>query len=274
MSTAQVTISPLLYKVKNQVKRAVAGLAPAPADPGFRILLYHAVDAVDPEDQLSLRVPPEEFRAQMKLLKAEGYRVVPVRSLLDGQGRDDTVRVAITFDDGYQSQLHAAAILEEFGFPATFFVVIRFLNGEQTGDLYWERWKHMGWKDLRALSGRSFEIGAHSFSHRYLTRCLPSELEREVKGAKSCLEERLGQSVMSFSYPHGAYNDAVRRAVQESGYRLACTSVLGTNHDPWPWFELRRTEISGAGGLRDFDMKLRGKYDWLGYWQQWQAGHD
>lgn len=257
--------------MKQTVKRALARLGPAPRDPGFRILLYHAVDTMEPTDRLSLRVPPEVFRAQMEVLRTEGYQVVPMRSLLHGLDNGDVARVAITFDDGYRSQLRAAATLEEFGFPATFFVVIRFVNGDQTGTHYWERWDHMGWEDLRALSGRGFEIGAHSVSHSRLTRCPPGELRQEVTGAKSCLEDRLGEAVMSFSYPYGAHNDTVRRAVQEAGYRLACTSVYGANRSPWPWFELRRTEISGRDLLDDFRWKLQGKYDWLGYWQRWRA---
>ena len=73
----------------------------------------------------------------------------------------------------------------------------------------------------------------------------------------------------SFSYPYGAYNDVVQQIVKEAGYRLACTSIYGTNRTPWRRFELRRIEISGADRLVDFRHKLQGKYDWLGHWQRW-----
>jgi len=255
--------------MKQIVKRALARLAPVSSDPGLRVLLYHAVEEEDPSDRLLLRVSPETFRAQMEILRTEGYQVVPLKSLLDGLGNVSVPRVAITFDDGYRSQLQAASILEEFGFPATFFVVIRFLNGDQAATNYWEEWDHMGWKDIQALLGRGFEIGSHSVSHPCLTRCLHDQLQQEVKGAKTCLEDRLSQSVIGFSYPHGAYNSIVRHVVQEAGYQLGCTSVYGMNCFPWPFFELRRIEISGADRLVDFLNKLRGKYDWLGYWQRW-----
>ena len=257
--------------MKQIIKRALVRLAPVSSDPGLRVLLYHAVEEEDPSDHLLLRVSPETFRCQMGILRAEGYQVVPLKSLLDGLGNVSVPRVAITFDDGYQSQLQAAAILDEFGFPATFFVTIRFLNGDQAATNYWEKWDHMGWKDIQALFARGFEIGAHSVSHPCLTRCHPAQLQQEVKGVKSRLEDCLGQSVISFSYPYGAYNNAVQHGVQEAGYRLACTSVYGVNCLPCAWFELRRTELSGADRLEDFRRKLQGKYDWLSYWQRWRT---
>lgn len=253
--------------MKRAAKRLLSRVAPAPHDPGFRVLLYHAVDEPDSADRLSLRVAPQAFRAQMELLHAEGYRVVPLRDVLnsdDGHGP----RVAITFDDGYQSQLQAVPVLEEFGFSATFFVVSRFLDGETTDAHYWEQWKYMRWEDIRRLAGTGFEMGCHSASHQRLTGCSPASLEVEIRGAKSRLEDFLGQPVLSFSYPHGATSRAVQRLVQNAGYRLACTSFFGANRAPVQSFAVRRTEVSGADSLIDFRRKLQGRYDWLGHWQR------
>lgn len=259
--------------MKQPIKRILAQLAPAPSAPGFRVLLYHAIGTRDPADRLALRLPLTAFRAQMQLLQTLGYHVVPLQSLLDGSQSAGTGQVAITFDDGYRSQLEAVQILEEFGFPATFFVVARFLDGDYAATHYWERWEHMEWRDVRMLSERGFEIGAHSVSHRRLSLCTPTELREEVGGARSYLEDCLGRVVLSFSYPYGVHNHMVRHVVEDSGYRLACTSECGTNRCPWRYFELRRTEISGADGLGDFRRKLSGKYDWLGPLHRWRALH-
>ena len=260
--------------MKQAIKRTIARFAPAKTESGLRILLYHAVEELDPADRLSLRVSPEAFRVQMALLREAGYQVVPLRSPLDGADGNGTARVVITFDDGYASQLAAADVLEEFGYPATFFVAPRFLDGNAAGRDYWERWGYMDWGQLRSLADRGFEVGAHSASHpERLTQCSSVEVEQEIAGAKRLLEQRLGGPVESFSYPHGAYNAAVERSVQEAGYRLACTSVAGINRDPWRWFALRRTEIAGTDGLMEFQQKLQGKYDWVGPWHQWRAAH-
>lgn len=257
--------------MRASVKRFLATVTPAPPQDGWRILLYHAVDEPSPEDRLGLRVSPAAFREQMGWLKEEGFTVVPLAAL--GIGAAGARPVAITFDDGYASQLTAAAILEEFGFPATFFVVPGFLDGRAGGGGYWERWGYFGWGSLQTLAACGFEVGAHSASHVRLTRCSPHELEEETLGAKQRLEAMVRREVASFSYPHGAFNERVARAVRQAGYRLACTSLYGVNRVPVPQFALRRTEVTGRDRLDDFAMKLTGRYDWLHLWQRWQLTH-
>ncbi len=259
--------------MKHAITRTVSRLVPTTRQGGVRILLYHAVGRADPYDRLALHVSPDAFRAQMELLRAEGYQVVSLSSLLDGGSPDSATRVAITFDDGYRSQLLAADILDEFKFPATFFLVSRFLDGERVRGEYWDQWEHLRWNELRSLLERGFEIGGHSASHVPLTRCPSSVLQGEVVDVKASLEDRLGCQVMSFSYPHGAFNQTVVDTVKQAGYQLACTSLYGVNRTPQSWFALRRIEITGEDRLSDFRSKLLGKYDWLRAWQRWQATH-
>lgn len=233
-------------------------------------MLYHAVEEPSAEDRLGLRVSPAQFRRQMAWLKEHGYRVVPLNSLRDDVIEPAAKTVAITFDDGYASQLAAAIVLEEFGFPATFFVVPAFLDGHRRGDGYWERWGYFDWRQLATLAARGFEIGAHSASHAPLTRSGPEALAEETGGAKARLERELGRAVESFSYPHGAFSKAVAGAVREAGYRLACTSLYGANRVPASWYTLRRIEVTGQDRLMDFAWKLSGKYDWFAAWQRLQ----
>ena len=258
--------------MRTSVKRWLATVAPVLPQEGVRVLLYHAIEEPKPDDRLGLRVSPAAFREQMAWLKDEGFRVVPLGTVGSNTGRERTV--AVTFDDGYASQLAAAAILEEFGFPATFFVVPAFLDGRAGHGGYWEHWDYFSWGALQTLAACGFDVGAHSASHVRLTRCRSvRELEEETLGAKRRLEAMVRRPVSSFSYPHGAFNDTVARAVQQAGYRLACTSLSGVNRAPRSWFALRRTEVSGFDRLSDFAMKLSGKYDWLQLWQRWQLAH-
>ena len=259
--------------MKPAITRTLSRLAPRARHPGVRVLLYHAVGAADPSDRLSLRVPLEAFRAQMRLLKEEGYRVVPLRSLLEGGEEGQGQRVAITFDDGYRDQLQAAVVLQEFGYPATFFVIVHSLDGTRHGSHYWEHWKHMDWADLGTLVDRGFEVGAHSMSHAPLTRCSAAQLLEQVAGAKQQLEARLGRPVLSFSYPHGAYDERVQDVVARTGYRLACTSVCGGNRMPASLLAVRRLEIVGTDRVEDVRRKLQGHYDWLIPWHTWRAAH-
>jgi len=78
------------------------------------VLLYHRVAAVA-HDPLGLAVHPDRFAAQMAWL-ADRHAVVP----LERAGAPGTV--AVTFDDGYADNLHAALpVLTAHGIPATLF---------------------------------------------------------------------------------------------------------------------------------------------------------
>ena len=181
------------------------------------------------------------------------------------------MRIAITFDDGYRSHAWAAAILRDFGFTATFFVVPRFLDGRHTAPPYWENWGHLTWEDISVLGEQGFEIGAHSTTHADLTTCSGARLDDEVSGARALLERRLGRPIRSFSYPFGRHDRRVRQAVERAGYALACTSRYGLNRTPGPSYQVPRTEVSGDDDLTVFRLKVRGKFDWLRYWQSLTA---
>ena len=246
----------------------MAGIAPDTPAGGMRVLLYHSIDDPDPADRLALRVSRARFVEQMHVLRDEGYSVVSLGEATEPRtASHDRVSVAITFDDGYWSQGWAAETLREFGFPATFFLVPRFLDGVTAPAAYWEQWGHLRWEEAAALMESGFEVGAHSATHPDLRTCEDSHLDREVAGSRALLEARLGGHVVSFSYPYGRHDARVRRAAERAGYQLACTSRYGVNRTSGPSWAVHRTEVSGLDDVRDFRMKLRGQYDWLGYWQ-------
>lgn len=245
----------------------MASVAPSAPEAGVRVLLYHAIDGPDPADRLGLRVSREAFRAQMTALRVEGYRVVPLAHVLDTSCPNEPRLVAITFDDGYRSEVSTAEVLGELGFTATFFVVPRFLDGVKQPAHYWERWPHMTWDEAGALVDAGLDVGAHSMTHPDLTGCDPSLLAEETAGVKGLLEKRLGRDVVSFSFPYGRHNERVRQATEHAGYRLACTSRYGINTTRGPRFDVARTEVTGMDRLVDFRRKLQGKYDWLAIWR-------
>lgn len=107
------------------------------ADKAF-ILMYHRVAAEDC-DPWDLCVSPERFEDQLRCL-ARDYRVVALTELLaehlNRRLSDGTV--AITFDDGYADNLHAAApLLVRHGLPATFFVTSGAIGSPR--EFWWDR---------------------------------------------------------------------------------------------------------------------------------------
>src|SRR6202020_461717 len=128
-----------------------------------------------------------EFRQQIQHLKAGGYQGASVgRSLEFAAGK----RVAISFDDGSETDLLAAApILREAGFNATFYITAGWLG----------RPGYLSAAQLRELIHQDFEIGCYSMTHAYLTDLDDSALYRETYDAKSRLEEVIGTPVHHFS---------------------------------------------------------------------------
>jgi len=107
---------------------------------GGLVLLYHRV-AEPSRDPFSLCVSPQSFADQIETL-VKFAKPMALADLVDAVREDDVPRraVAVTFDDGYADNLHAAKpTLERFGVPATVFLATGFL-----GAAFW-------WDDLAAV---------------------------------------------------------------------------------------------------------------------------
>ncbi len=88
----------------------------------------------------------------------------------------------------------------------------------------------MTWEDVTALARAGMDIGSHTRSHRVLQTLDPDELDRELRGSRLELEERLGAPVTSLAYPVGyplGSNASLRDAVRAAGYELGLTCRSG-----------------------------------------------
>jgi peptidoglycan/xylan/chitin deacetylase (PgdA/CDA1 family) len=117
-------------------------------------------------------------------------------------------------------------ILERFGFSATVFVVAGRLGGENDWKHYYEpqsRMKLLGAEEIREVSERGIEVGAHGMSHVALPGLEAELLEEEVKSSHRVLSEALGEAVEGFCYPYGSVDRAAVEAVRRTRrYVYAC----------------------------------------------------
>jgi peptidoglycan/xylan/chitin deacetylase (PgdA/CDA1 family) len=108
----------------------------------------------------------------------------------------------------------------------------------------------MNWAELRAVAAEGVEIGCHTESHPILSRLSsPADLDREIRGAKQWMEERLGAPVRHFCYPNGRAVDvgeAAVKCVRESGYASAVTCTWGLNTVETEKFQVRRTPLDST----------------------------
>jgi len=185
---------------------------------GSCILTYHSLDT----SGSVISIPPKLFRQQMEWLAATRVAVVPL-----GRVRETTGAVAITFDDGFHNFFeHAAPVLQEFGFPATVFVVSDFCGGAndwptQPRTPAVPKLELMPWSELQQIAKAGISIGCHTATHPYLSRLNAAELEEELARSRSAIEQRVGMAVETFAYPYGDATAQVREAAGRH-FQLAC----------------------------------------------------
>ena len=192
------------------------------------VLLYHRIGAAE-DDRFA--VAPEQFSEQVRLIAASGRTPVTIGELAAGiQGtRPLPARpVAVTIDDAYEDTPRAVAESLANDVSVTVYVT--------TGTL--DRPGMLSTSQLRALAtmGPKVELGAHSESHPHLDALRPGDVRQELLASKRSLEQVVNRPVETFAYPHGSYDEAVRAAVIDAGYRSAAAVKNAISHpgdDPW-----------------------------------------
>lgn len=191
-----------------------------------------------------------EFRQQIASLRQSGWKGVSVGEALSFSSDKC---VALTFDDGCETDLQAAApALREAGFGATFYVSVGLIG----------RPGYMNPAQLRELRSLGFEIGCHAMTHTYLTDLDAAGLRHQVVDAKRELEALLGQEVRHFSCPGGRCNQRVIQVACDAGYHSLATSRVQVNSVSTDPFALGRVVIQRETTLPNFQQICQGKGLW------------
>ena len=196
-------------------------------------------------------VTASDFCNQMRFLKDRSWRGFTVSEAIDFPAQPG---VAITFDDGCETDLSVAApLLKDASFRATFYVTASFLGKKG----------YLSTTQLQELSALGFEIGCHSLTHAYLTDLDQSALCREVVEAKSRLEQIMGRAVEHFSCPGGRCDRRVAALAAAAGYKSVATSRIHATSKTSNKFELGRVPVMRSISLAAFDRICRAQ----GLWQ-------
>lgn len=117
----------------------------------------------------------------------------------------------------------------------------------------------MTWSELGAMQAAGMEIGSHTVTHPILARQPFEEASWEILHSKRVLEDRLGSSVLHFSYPNGRPCDFSAQLVsvlKAAGYESACATVEGPVNRHSDRFALPRIGIYHSHRLRHLLLKL------------------
>jgi peptidoglycan/xylan/chitin deacetylase (PgdA/CDA1 family) len=167
------------------------------------VLCYHGVSAAWPEG-----ISPSRLRAHVGHMLGRGHRAVSFSdAVLASRGRV----FSVTFDDGYRSVVERALpVLDELGVTASVFVPTDFIGGASAvwpGTDHWLGTPHadelcpMSWDDLRLLIEHGWEVGSHSCSHARLVQLADTDLNDELAGSRTELENQLATSCTTVLAP-------------------------------------------------------------------------
>ncbi|MBN1842114.1 MAG: polysaccharide deacetylase family protein [Deltaproteobacteria bacterium] len=229
------------------------------------VLLYHSVD----DSGSVISISPEQFKAQMRYLKYEGFSTISLKEYLNyllGDEQPSGKKVVITFDDGFKNNYtEAFAVLKKYRFAATIFISTEHIGGTCS----WERDKSipelpmLTWDEIEEMSDYGINFESHACGHRYLSKLSENEARDELMMSKSTIEKRTGRQVDFFCHPYGDWSEQTKLLAKECGYKGAFTrpgfSSMSSKED---LYDLKRIGTAQFSCLEDFKAGLLGTYDW------------
>ena len=217
------------------------------------ILMYHNIDT-DESKQDGETVTPEKFRADMLILKKNGYTTVTFKDIEDYvlYGKDiPESPVIIIFDDGYYSNYeYAYPILKELGMKAAISVI-----GMSMGKDYYKEdtslpiTPHFGYAEAKEMYDSGvIDIQSHSYAmHDYPpyekdggrdgVYMKPGESEKDYirtfdedfQKSKAGIEDHVGNSVFVYAYPFGKRTMLTESLLKRTGVSITLTTDPGVN---------------------------------------------
>ncbi len=158
------------------------------------ILCYHAIDS---SWRSPLSIPKEILVSHLSTLKRRGYAGLTFAES-ERRRRAGTLPercAVVTFDDGYASTIRVKPILDELGWPATVFVLTKFVDsGEPMSFRGSDPWTESHPEQMKSLDWTTLEG----------------------------IAERLG-TCETIAYPYGVADDRVAAAARAAGYFAGCT---------------------------------------------------
>jgi len=235
------------------------------------ILMYHGIRGglSQKHPYFETATSAEQFAAHMQHLRDYGFVPIHLHQAIEEMHShgDGSRNVVITFDDGYRDfYTHAFPILAEHQFKATMFIVTG-----RTGDapVYQDGNEWMTWSEVREIRRNGIEIGSHTVSHPQLHSMGVEQVDCEIRQSKEMIEDRLGESVSSFSYPYAfpeqdkAFVRLLRSLLESYGYKNGVSTVIGTATCKDDRFFLPRLPANSYDDLTLYRAKLERGYDWL-----------
>lgn len=205
------------------------------------VLMYHSIDSAG--DCMSPYISPEVFERQMRFLATHHYNTItPEKAVayINKKEKMPCKTVLITTDDGFEDfYTYAFPLLKKYGLKATVFMTTDKIGSSGM----------LNWQQLREMSDSGLvTIGSHTKSHPWLPTVSVDEkrLHEELAGSRQILEKGLGVEVSFICYPNGGFNDLVKEAALDAGYKGAFTTNPEKKSPINDIYAIRRIKMSSS----------------------------
>jgi len=202
-----------------------------------------------------MTVKESTFEAQMKFLRENGYRVIPLEeffNFLDFKRQIPQKSVVITIDEEWHSTYEIAfPILKKYGYPATFFAYTDFITPK-------------GWDLVKEMSRSGIDVQCHAKTHRNLIKRKVNEpfreyfeaIKKELTESTQIIKKQLDKEIKYVAYPYGDTNRLTIALLKKLGYRGAFTVERGSAPFFVHPYRINRSMIYGEFSLLDFEKNL------------------
>ncbi len=145
----------------------------------------------------------------------------------------------LSVDDGFENVATIAhPVLKSLGIPYSVMICPAFIGGGAAGfeefrqNARYQRLLPLAdWDMLARLAAEGVEVGAHTLTHREISRLSGREMIDEIIEPKRMIERQLGAPCISFAWPFGRSSSMSEAAIAvaiHAGYRAIFSSVRGT----------------------------------------------
>ena len=183
-------------------------------------------------------LPLEHFVEQIELIR-KYFPIVSLQEAVDllDSGSNDQIAVAITFDDGYASNLsYCIPYLQMMDIPSTIFVSIgntaegQPFNHDTECNVFHAN--PMTVDQLRSIKEQDVCIGSHCYFHEDCGKIEEDKLEFAICSSKEKLEDILNQNISVFAFPKGIKKINITEKswnLAEKTYDTVCSAYGGYN---------------------------------------------
>lgn len=177
--------------------------------------------------------PPTRFDRLVEALRSSGWQFsgIDPKAPTSKQGRGELL---ISFDDGYEHlDDMLPPLIKNHSFQPIVFVPTALVGKPNRWDYSHglRSFDHLSRESIIRLGACGVVFGSHSATHRDLTGCRGSELQRELGDSRKYLQDVTGQPIGSISYPFGRYNQRVVEAAANAGYEQGFTMEFPKSSD-------------------------------------------